>query len=258
MATKKDPKQKENQARKPVAQKVVADTSGGSLADFKANYSPAAPSSASVGIAGKTYKAPGTGKAYVGPAKSPIKVKTAGKGFAGSGTPLGTSIAGSNLSKGNVAKTAVMAVTLGGPGPAAGISSFVKSKVNNTAIGIGIKAGEDYMGSALANLASKLPNAGGKLKSIPGTVFTEAGSFPGKQTFVKTPIRTLEQMAGTLQGQITKAENQATKIAGYTAGGAKAAIKKVSPIIGAVGAAGGSAATLAIQQLFGNKDKKKK
>lgn len=35
MATKKDPKQKENQARKPVAPKVVADTSGGSLADFK-------------------------------------------------------------------------------------------------------------------------------------------------------------------------------------------------------------------------------
>ena len=65
-------------------------------------------------------------------------------------------------------------------------------------------------------------------------------------------------MAGTLQGQITKAENQATKIAGYTAGGAKAAIKKASPVIGTVGAAVGSAATLAIQQLFGNKDKKKK
>lgn len=35
MATKKDPKQKENQARKPVAQKAMADTSGGSLANFK-------------------------------------------------------------------------------------------------------------------------------------------------------------------------------------------------------------------------------
>jgi len=35
MATKKDPKQKENQARKPVATKAMADTSGGSLADFK-------------------------------------------------------------------------------------------------------------------------------------------------------------------------------------------------------------------------------
>lgn len=35
MATKKDPKQKENQARKPVAAKAMADTSGGSLANFK-------------------------------------------------------------------------------------------------------------------------------------------------------------------------------------------------------------------------------
>ena len=247
-------------AKKKTSTPATSDTSGMSLADFKANYSTPAPaSSASVGIAGKTYKAPGTGKAYVGPAfGSGTPVKTAGDGFAGSGTPLGTAIAGSNLSKGNVAKTAVMAVTFGGVGPAAGIGSFVKSKVNNTAIGIGINAAEDYMGNALANIASKLPNAGGKLKSIPGTVFTEAGSFPGKQTFVQTPIRTLEQMAGTLQGQITKAENQATKIAEYTAGGAKTAIKKAGPVIGAAGAAVGSAATLAIQQLTGNKNKKKK
>ena len=145
-----------------------SDTSGMSLADFKANYSTPAPaSSASVGIAGKTYTTPGTGKAYVGPNYTEdSKVKTAGKGLAGSGTPLGTSIAGSNLSKGNVAKTAIMAVTFGGVGPAAGLGSYVKSKVNNTAIGIGINAAEDYMGNALANLASKLPNAGGKLKSI--------------------------------------------------------------------------------------------
>jgi len=46
-----------------------SDTSGMSLADFKANYSTPAPaSSASVGITGKTYNTPGTGKAYVGPA----------------------------------------------------------------------------------------------------------------------------------------------------------------------------------------------
>jgi hypothetical protein len=35
MATKKDPKQKENQARKPVAKKAIADTSGSNLSDFK-------------------------------------------------------------------------------------------------------------------------------------------------------------------------------------------------------------------------------
>jgi hypothetical protein len=35
MAPRKDPKSKENQARKPVSQKAIADTSGSNLADFK-------------------------------------------------------------------------------------------------------------------------------------------------------------------------------------------------------------------------------
>jgi hypothetical protein len=35
MASKKDPKSKENQARKPVVQKAMADTSGSNLSDFK-------------------------------------------------------------------------------------------------------------------------------------------------------------------------------------------------------------------------------
>jgi hypothetical protein len=100
-------------AKKKTSTPAKSDTSGMSLADFKANYTTAAPSSASVGIAGKTYKAPGTGKAYVGPASgSGTPVKTAGQGFAGSGTPLGTSIAGSNLSKGNVAKTIIKTATV--------------------------------------------------------------------------------------------------------------------------------------------------
>lgn len=257
MASNKPVKPKEHQAQKPVAPKVVADTSGGSLADFKANYSTPAPaSSASVGITGKTYKAPGTGKAYVGPVSgSGTPVKTAGQGLAGSGTPLGTSIAGTNLSKGNVAKTAAMAVTFGGIGPAAGLGSYVKSKVNNTAIGIGINAAEDYMGNAIANLASKMPNVGGNIKNLAGTVFTEAGSFPGKETFIQTPVRTIEQMAGTLQGQITKAENQATKIAGYVASGAKTGIKTGAAVGGAI--AGGASGV--VGYLVGsNKNKKKK
>ena len=82
---------------------ATSDTSGMSLADFKAKYKPAAVSSASIGTPGKTYVAKGSGPSYVGP-----KPKGADKGmFAGSSTPLGTSLAGSNLSKGNVAKVAV-------------------------------------------------------------------------------------------------------------------------------------------------------
>jgi hypothetical protein len=245
-----------NMAKKKTSTPAKSDTSGMSLADFKANYTTAAPSSASVGIAGKTYNAPGTSKAYVGPNYTEdSKVKTAGKGFAGSGTPLGTSIAGTNLSKGNVAKTAAMAVTFGGIGPAAGLGSYVKSKVNNTAIGIGINAAEDYMGNAIANLASKMPNVGGNIKNVAGTVFTEVGSFPGKETFLQTPARTIEQMAGTLQGQITKAENQATKIAGYVAGGAKTGIKTGAAVGGAIA---GGAGTVVGYLVGSNKNKKKK
>lgn len=243
--------------KKKSSEPVNSDTSGMSLADFKANYSnPAPTSSASVGIPGKTYKTPGTGKGFVGPTSgSGTPVKIAGKGFAGSGTPLGTSIAMSNLSKENVAKTAAMAVTFGGTGPAAGLGSYVKSKVNNTAIGIGINAAEDYMGNAVANLASKMPNVGGNIKNLTGTVFTEAGSFPGKETFLQTPVRTIEQIAGTLQGQITKAENQATKIAGYVAGGAKTGIKTGAAVGGAIA---GGAGTVIGYLVGSNKNKKKK
>ena len=67
-------------------------------------------------VGGKQYKTPKNAQpAYSGPkvtaAKTPVK--TAGKGFAGSGTPLGTSLAGSKLSKGNVAKTATTAIGVG-------------------------------------------------------------------------------------------------------------------------------------------------
>ena len=78
-----------------------------SLADFKTNYKPAAVSSATIGAPGKTYVAKGSGPSYVGP-----KPKGADKGmFAGSSTPLGTSLAGSNLSKGNVLNAALAATS---------------------------------------------------------------------------------------------------------------------------------------------------
>lgn len=268
-------------AKKKTSTPVTSDTSGMSLADFKANYSTPAPaSSASVGITGKTYKAPGTGKAYVGPAnQQPVKVKTAGKGFAGSGTPLGTSVAGTNLSKGNVTKTALMALTVGGPGAAQGVGSStirMASKVIPDEIArfaapkihmitkvipdeIGRMAGSRYLENAVSEIASKLPNVGGKLQSIPGTVFTEAGSFPGKQTFVQTPARTIKQMAGTTKGLITKAENQASTIAGYVAGGAKTGIKtgiKTGAAVG--GAIAGGAGTVVGYLVGSNKNKKKK
>ena len=92
-------------ASKKKSKPATSDTSGMSLADFKAKYKPAAVSSASIGTPCKTYVAKGSGPSYVG---APLQnVKSAGQGFAGSGTPLGTSLAGSNLSKGNVLKTAL-------------------------------------------------------------------------------------------------------------------------------------------------------
>ena len=52
MAKKKDPKQKENQARKPVAKKAIADTSGSNLSDFKNKVVDAAKVVASKAVVG--------------------------------------------------------------------------------------------------------------------------------------------------------------------------------------------------------------
>jgi hypothetical protein len=191
-----------------------SDTSGMSLADFKANYSTPAPaSSASVGIAGKNYKAPGTGKAYVGPNYTKdSKVKTAGKGFAGSGTPLGSSIAGTNLSKGNVAQAALLVASL--PAKAGSVPAILGGKVVAKVLGRYAVPAIEGAGNATWAAATKGLEAigeGGKTY-IANTVF-------GK-TLASTQLASAAQTAGRLTGLEANAARISTQAArGAAAGG---------------------------------------
>ena len=241
-----------------------------SLADFKAKYKPAPVSSATIGVPGKTYVAKGSGPSYVGPTP-----KGADKGiFAGSSTPLGTSLAGSNLSKGNVANAALLGITVGGSGAArsvapsairmatrilpdeiARVPAAIRMATRILPEEIGRVAGSKYLQNAISQITSKPANVGGAIQKLSGNVFTELGSFPGKQTFIQTPARTAGQIAGTTKSLITKAENQASTIAGYVSSGAKTGIKTGIKI----GATGGAGAGALVGYLIGsNKDKKKK
>lgn len=200
-------------AKKKTSTPATSDTSGMSLADFKANYSPAPASSASVGITGKTYKAPGTSKAYVGPASgSGTPVKTAGKGFSGSGTPLGTSIAGSNLSKGNVTTAALLVTAL--PAKAGSAVAIGGGKVVSKVLGRYAVPSVQGAGNATWAAATKGLGAigeGGKTY-IANTVF-------GK-TLASTQLASAAQTAGRLTGLEANAARISTQAArGAAAGG---------------------------------------
>jgi hypothetical protein len=201
-------------AKKKTSTPVKSDTSGMSLADFKANYSTPAPaSSASVGITGKTYKAPGTGKAYVGPASgSGTPVKTAGKGFAGSGTPLGTSIAGSNLSKGNVAQTALLVTAL--PAKAGSVVAIGGGKVVSKVLG-------RYAVPAVQGAAQSTFTAATKgLEAIGGGGRIYKANTVFGPTLASTKIASAAQTAGRLTGLEANAARISTQAArGAAAGG---------------------------------------
>ena len=200
-------------AKKKTSTPAKSDTSGMSLADFKANYSPAPASSASVGITGKTYKAPGTSKAYVGPASgSGTPVKTAGKGFAGSGTPLGTSVAGTNLSKGNVTTAALLVTAL--PAKAGSAVAVAGGKVVGKLLGRYAVPAIEGAGNATWAAATKGLEAiggGGRIYKA-NTVFGP--------TLASTKIASAAQTAGRLTGLEANAARISTQAArGAAAGG---------------------------------------
>jgi hypothetical protein len=196
MAAKKIVKSKEHEARKPV------QNNGQSLADFKAKYSPAPASSASVGITGKTYKAPGKSKAYVGPANpQPVKVKTAGQGFAGSGTPLGTSIVGTKTKKSDVAKAAA-AITLlpaaAGSAPAAIGANIVGRVMSRYAVP-----------AVVESMSSTMAVAGKGLEKIRegGRLFEASTAIGGPRTLAATKIASKAETAARASNLLKNAEN---------------------------------------------------
>jgi hypothetical protein len=217
MASKKIVKSKENEARKPV------QNNGQSLADFKAKYSPAPASSASVGITGKTYKTPGTSKAFVGPPKSPIKVKTAGQGFAGSGTPLGTSIAATKTKKSDVAKAAA-AITLlpaaVGSAPAA-IGGKIVGKLLSRYV---VPAATGAARSTFAVASKGLEKIG-----VGGKVFEASTAIGGPRTLAATKLATPAQTAARTANLVKNATNTA-EVAGKAAlrGGSNAMLRDIA------------------------------
>ena len=190
-----------------------------------------------------------------GGTKMPTPNKPADTGmFSGSSTPLGTSLAGSKLSKGNVANTTLSAIILGGgAGPIPAIASKVGGAINTSASKMGVSAGVDYLGGAMNKIGSKLPAVGGQIKQTAGTIYTQFGATPGKEAFIQMPIRTSNQVAGTIKGMITKESNVASKIANYSATTAKEGIKTGAK----VGAAIASPAAAAIGYLLGKNKKDK-
>ena len=201
-------------AKQKLTKPATSDTSGMSLAEFKANYSTPAPaSSASVGIAGKTYQTPGTDKAYVGPTnQQPVKVKTAGQGFAGSGTPLGTSIAGSNLSKGNVANAALLVTAL--PAKAGSVVAIGGGKIVGKLLG-------RYAVPAVQGAAQSTFTAATKgLEAIGGGGRIYKANTVFGPTLASTKIASAAQTAGRLTGLEANAARISTQAArGAAAGG---------------------------------------
>jgi hypothetical protein len=125
--------------------------------------------------------------------------------------------------------------------------------VNSSASKLGVSAGVDYLGGAMNKIGSKLPAVGGQIKQTAGTIYTEFGSTPGKNAFIQMPLRSTEQIAGTIKGMITKESNVASKIANYSAESAKQGIKTGAK----VGAAIASPAAAAIGYLLGKNKKDK-
>jgi hypothetical protein len=121
-------------------------------------------------------------------------------------------------------------------------SNFIRPTVR----AIGNQLGDDAFEGMVRNITNKPFNMGNKIKGTRSTIYTPEGAFQGKGAFLQTPARTPEQIAGTIKGQITKAEKEAAKIAAAGRQGAAtgAKIYGTAGLIG--GAAGGSAITYQI------------
>ena len=153
-------------------------------------------------VGGKGYKTPKNAQpAYSGPkvttAKTPVK--TAGRGFAGSGTPLGTSLAGSKTSKGNVAKTSLTVAAT--PTKAAIAPASYGAKL------LGKIAGR-YGGAGVRGAADATYTSATKgLDNIrPGGRLYTAGTVSGKQ-LASTKVMNPKQVSGATSGLVKRAEN---------------------------------------------------
>jgi hypothetical protein len=114
------------------------------------------------------------------------KVKSATSGFAGSGTPLGSSMGINPLNKGQIANAALTAVALPGSGQ---VRNYVAGKV-------GGRVTQAAFGVASKGLEAS--GAGGKVKNV---------MTPMGKTIASTRIGSPAQQAASMGGLIKRAEN---------------------------------------------------
>ena len=153
-------------------------------------------------VGGKKYKTPKNAQpAYSGPkvtgSKTPIK--QSGKGFANSGGTLSSGLAGSNLSKGNVAKTILTVAAV--PTKAAIAPASYGAKLLGKAAGRYGGAGVRGAADATYTSATK-----GLSNIRPGGQLYMANTVTGKQ-LASTKVMSPRRVKGATSGLVKRAEN---------------------------------------------------
>jgi hypothetical protein len=104
-----------------------------------------------------------------------------------------------------------------------GVRGRFNKAVNEKSGDIGYGVGQSYFDSKVA--AIKTPSGAPKTVTTRGDVYTPGGMYQGKEVFIQKPALTDRQVAGVVQGQVTKAGKQAAQISGAAKTGAKIMLK---------------------------------
>lgn len=145
----------------------------------------------SVGSRGKKYSAPKGSVKTTSLPKGKTPVKKATSGFAGSGSPLGTSFGVNPASKGQVANAALVVVSTPGSG------KIVNALTKAAAKQVGKVAGAAGSSAARAAMPARI-GMGGRLYV--------ANTVTGKQ-LASTSVRSAAQRAASAKGLATRAGN---------------------------------------------------
>ena len=95
-----------------------------------------------------------------------------------------------------------------------GVRSRFNKGVNEQSGNIGSQVGQSWFENKVAQI--KTPSGAPKTVTTRGDVYTPGGMYTGKEVFIQKPALTDRQVAGVVQGQITKAGKQAAQIGGAT------------------------------------------
>lgn len=100
-----------------------------------------------------------------------------------------------------------------------GVRGRFKKAVNEKSDDIGYGVGRSYFDNKVSEI--KIPSGRSKSVSTRSDVYTPGGMYQGKEVFIQKPALTDRQVAGVVQGQVTKAARQASAIGGAAKTGAR-------------------------------------